>query len=110
MNIRREKTRKVFSAGLSLLLLTLSVAVPLLERADLVHEPVIESAHNPAQCPPAHDHTVCAQASANLPVAGSGMMMALAFVVFDASEPTSTSEASSAAFPDGHPSRAPPLA
>jgi len=109
MNIRREKTRKVFSTGLSLLLFTLSVAVPLLERADLVHEPVIESAHNPAQCPPAHDHTICAQASANLPVAGSATMMALAFVVFDASGPVSTRRASSAVFPDGHPSRAPPL-
>lgn len=110
MNIRREKTRKVFSTGLSLLLLTLSVAVPLLERADLVHEPVIEGAHNPAQCPPAHDHTVCAEANANLPFAASGALMALALVVADVTGTASTSTASSPVFPDGHPSRAPPLA
>jgi len=109
MDIRRKKTRKVFSTGLSLLLLTLSVAVPLLERADLVHEPVVESEHSSEQCPPAHDHTVCTQDIAKLPVASSGELVAIALVVFDAIATTSTHEASSASFPEGHPSRAPPL-
>ena len=49
-----------------MLMLTLSIAVPVLERADLADEPVVESEHNPAECPPGHDHTICTLVGANL--------------------------------------------
>lgn len=54
------------STGVMLLMLTLSFAVPLMERADQSHAPVVESTHDPASCPPGHDHTVCTQVGANL--------------------------------------------
>lgn len=57
---------KGFSAGIPLLFLMLSVAVPLMERDDLLSQTVIESEHNPLQCQRGHDHTVCTQAGTNL--------------------------------------------
>jgi hypothetical protein len=54
------------SAWLSALMLMLSVAVPLVERADLDHQVRWESDHDPAACAPAHDHTICTQVGANL--------------------------------------------
>ncbi len=47
-------------------MLVLSVAVPLVERADLDHHERWESAHDPSVCAPAHDHTICTQVGANL--------------------------------------------
>lgn len=54
------------SGGVMLLMLTLSFAVPLMERADQSNDPVVESAHDPASCPPGHDHTVCTLVGSNL--------------------------------------------
>ncbi len=50
---------------LAVVLLALSVAVPVMERADLTHVPVVESEHEPGSCPTPHDHTICTQVSAN---------------------------------------------
>ena len=110
MNIRRSQTRKALSAGISLLMLTLSIAVPLIERADVSHETAVESEHNPLQCPPAHDHTVCTQASANLAVAASTQSTHVAWTVTVEMAQPAPSGAVTMAFPEGHPSRAPPLA
>ena len=60
--------RRVVSTALAALVVLLSAAVPLLERADRPHEPVVESEHNPTTCPPAHDHTICTQVGSNLAV------------------------------------------
>jgi hypothetical protein len=57
---------KGFSAGIPLLFLTLSVAVPLMERDDLLSQKIVESEHNPLQCQRGHDHTVCTQVGTNL--------------------------------------------
>jgi hypothetical protein len=57
---------RVFGTLLATLMLALSVAVPLLERADLSLDPVAESAHEPGTCARAHDHTICTQVSANV--------------------------------------------
>lgn len=51
-------------------MLTLSVAVPILEQGSLFHHPVAESAHEPGECPSGHDHTICTQVGANLAVEG----------------------------------------
>lgn len=56
---------RVLSGPLAALMLVMSVAAPVYERADFGHELAIESEHDPATCPPAHDHSVCAQVSAN---------------------------------------------
>jgi hypothetical protein len=57
--------RTAVAAPLCALLLTLSVAVPLVERADISHAPAVESEHQPDACPRPHDHTVCTQLRAN---------------------------------------------
>ena len=92
------------------MMLMLSVAVPLLERADLSHETVIESEHNPLRCPPPHDHTVCTQANANLPVLAARHAVFVAPTVLLDEPPQTPSVSAARAFPEGHPSRAPPLA
>jgi hypothetical protein len=66
------RLRPLVSTALAALVLTLSVAVPLLDRADGGTDPVLESEHNPSTCPPTHDHTVCTQFGANLPIASEG--------------------------------------
>lgn len=58
--------RRVFATLLATLTLVLSVAIPLLERADLSLDPVAESQHDPGSCAPAHDHTICTQVGANV--------------------------------------------
>lgn len=110
MNIRHSHWSKAFSTGISLLMLMLSVAVPLLERADLSHETVVESEHNPLRCPPAHDHTVCTQASANHTLPGSRQSVCFATSVFAEGPQPTLSVAATRILPEGHPSRAPPLA
>jgi hypothetical protein len=102
--------RKAFSAGLALLMLTLSVAVPLLERADISTGPVAESKHNPGTCPPAHDHTVCTQVASNLAAPAPSQEARLGNVVPHETSPADVVSAVPAAFPEGHPSRAPPRA
>lgn len=58
------------AAGISVLMLTLSVAVPVLEQGALFAQPVAESEHNSGECPSGHDHTVCTQVGANLALKG----------------------------------------
>ena len=110
MKRRRDRARKGVSVGISLLILTLSVAVPVLERADLVDEPVAESEHNPATCPTAHDHTVCTQVGANLSAPSDVQEHQLPHAVTRVATPIETPPGVSAAFSEGHRSRAPPLA
>ena len=93
-----------------MLMLTLSIAVPVLERADLVNEPVAESEHNPTECPRGHDHTICTQVGANLSAASSGDDHQGNGTVVDSALPGDRPAAMSTAFDEGHPSRAPPLA
>jgi len=59
-----RETRRTFAVWLSALMVALSVAVPLVERADLDHHERWESEHSPGVC--GHDHTICTQVGANL--------------------------------------------
>jgi len=91
-------------------MLSLSVAVPVLERADLVHEPVAESQHAPGSCPSAHDHTVCTQVGANLSATTPGDEPGLTEILSAISSPVVALRVAQSPLPEGHPSRAPPLA
>ena len=71
MNRPTRLFRTSVATPLAVAMLALSVAVPVLEVADLTHAPVVESEHAPDTCPPAHDHTVCTQVGANHSAAGS---------------------------------------
>ena len=109
MKTLRDPFRKSVSVGLSLLLLTLSAAVPVLERSELVHEPVVESEHKPGECPSGHDHTVCTQVGANLSVAADGPDHSpMRAAVRSAASPTVV-VAVREGHDQGHRSRAPPL-
>lgn len=102
--------RKSVSVWLAALMLSLSVAVPVLERADLVHAPVAESQHAPGSCPSAHDHTVCTQVGANLSATASGDAPGLTEILGTVSAPVMAPRVAQSPLPEGHPSRAPPLA
>lgn len=110
MTTRHDRVRKGTSIGITALMLLLSVAIPVLERAEVVNVPVAESEHDPATCPAGHDHTVCAQVGANLsaPTDTHGHRQAPTTVGLETV--TEALTVASAAFPEGHPSRAPPLA
>ena len=102
--------RKTVSVWLSALLLTLSVAVPALERAEFAHEPAIESEHDPAHCPPAHDHTVCTQVGANLSLAPAPTLVDHTQEVLSVTPPIEAPASVHSVFAYGYPSRAPPSA
>ena len=101
--------RKGASLGIALLMLTMSLAVPVLERAEMVGGPVAESEHDPVTCPTAHDHRICTQVSANLSAASRVQEHRLAHAVVPIATPPETPRGALAAFSEGHPSRAPPL-
>jgi len=102
--------RKTVSVCLTALLLLLSVAVPALERAEFAHEPAVESEHNPAHCPTAHDHTVCTQVGANLSAVATPTLVDHSQAVVRVNAPTEAPVSVHSVFADGYPSRAPPTA
>lgn len=110
MKTKGDPARTSASIGISLLMLTLSVAVPVLERAELANELAAESEHNPATCPTGHDHTVCTQVGANLALASAEQERRPAHAVITVAAPRQAPQSRSRAFAEGHPSRAPPLA
>ena len=110
MEARDEVIRKTVSVLLSALLLTLSIAVPALERAEFVHESAIESEHDPAHCPPAHDHTVCTQVGANLSLTAAPTLIDHTQEIDAVAVPVEAPASVHSVFAYGHPSRAPPLA
>ena len=68
----KRGTRRALGGPLAALMVFMSVSSPVLERSDLANEPVMESQHDTSTCAPSHDHTLCAQAGANLPVSAIG--------------------------------------
>jgi hypothetical protein len=65
--------RRALSAPLAVLLLLPGVTTPVLDRADFEHPRAIEEpGHNPAACPRGHDHNLCTQVRANLPLPAAG--------------------------------------
>ena len=107
MNEKGRVIRQAVALGLSAVMLVLWISVPLLEHADLVDEPVVESEHDPSTC---HDHTVCAQVMANLAAPGAGLEKQQQDVVVRHLSPSEVEIVGYSALAEGHPSRAPPLA
>ena len=110
MNQKGKLLRQAVSVGLSAVMLVIWISVPLLERADLVNESVVESEHNPSTCPPAHDHTVCTQVVANLAAPSAGQEKQQQDVVIRHLRPSEVDVVVYSVISEGHPSRAPPLA
>ena len=110
MNQKGKVIRQAVSDGLSAVMLVIWISVPLLERSDLVNEPVVESEHNPSTCPPAHDHTVCTQVVANLAAPSTGQEEQQQDLVVRHLGPSEVDVVVYSVISEGHPSRAPPLA
>jgi hypothetical protein len=110
MDTPRDRVKRGFALSLTMLLLTLSIAVPLMETSEVADSTVIESEHNPAECPPSHDHTVCTQVGANYSAAAGRPTAPIAATIVAVAAATTSPEGASSPFDEGHPSRAPPLA
>ena len=108
MNKKGDRIRQSVSLGISLLMLTLSVAVPQLERGEFLHELAVEHEHDPATCPRAHDENVCIEVSVDPSVVSETHDHQLAPVV-SVARALDAPQSSAAVFFEGHPSRAPPL-
>jgi len=110
MNRKRDVVRRHFSAGLAVLMLSLSVAVPMLERDGFTADSAVESQHDPARCGHGHDHRICAQVGANLSVTATVQHERLSHGTVRAPLPSAPSSATPKTFLAGPPSRAPPPA
>ena len=92
----------------SALMLSLAVAVPLMERTDRTTGPSVEVEHDPSECPVLHDHTVCTQVEANRAHASAGRTALRASVVSGFRLPLEAVQSSVGSARDEHHSRAPP--
>lgn len=102
--------RAVLSAGMSLIMLTLSVAVPVLEQDALFAQPIVENEHSPGECPSGHDHTICAQVGANIAIGSDGADRPLERSAVTVAPVAGAWAHVAAAEDDTNRSRAPPLA
>lgn len=101
------RLRSLVSAAITVLVVTQSVAVTLLDRAGPGSDPGIENEHQ-SSCPPSHDHTVCAQFGANLPLASAHTRSPTAAVVRATMLPDACRVGHGAASVEANRSRAPP--
>jgi hypothetical protein len=101
--------RRALGGPLSALMLCMSVASPVLERSELGNEPVLESQHDASACAPSHDHTLCAQAGANLPVASGPELADRQPSIVTQRIGDRGRRGVSGTFAPGHPTRAPPI-
>lgn len=100
--------RRSFATVLAMLTLVLGVAPSVLDGADFGGELVVESRHDPGECPQAHDHFLCTLVGAS-PATPAAMGMSgphspVARLIEPATEPEPTGSASVR----GRRSRAPP--
>ena len=108
MNPKRGLARKALSAALSALLVALSVAVPLIGRADLDHREQWESHHQHGVCDTGHDHTICTSVGANLSMPATAVAYQPALVVVSTGRSPGLTAAARHGLRLGHPTRAPP--
>jgi len=71
MRTPHQRARRGASLGVAFVMLAMAATVPGLEGGSWGANPVLESEHSPASCPPGHDHRICTQVEANAPLAGA---------------------------------------
>jgi len=110
MNRPRDVVRQLLSLGLAVILLTLSVATPVLDRGEDFGRVSVESTHDPSRCGHPHDHRICTQMGANLSLAAPVYDYRTPHVTLRSARPEAPAPEARATFVEGPPSRAPPLA
>ena len=109
--MRRMRTlaRRAWVGPLAALFFTTGIAAPLMESLPGSDGPVVESQHEPGECVPGHDHTLCILINAGS-VLPAPAPTGHATHVSEAS-PVATRAATRGglALPEGHPPRAPPF-
>lgn len=108
MNLGNTTFRRCIAAAIAALVLTLNVSLPVLERADIGHEPVVESEHAPGECPQAHDHTICTQVGSNYAAPLRGTSRQQSQQIFRAAYSSPFAAPTPSVLAEGHASRAPP--
>ena len=98
------------ATGISVLIMTLSVAIPVLEKGTLLHHPVVEQEHAPGDCPSAHDHTICTQVGGDPPLHTSAVDASVDADVEAEAMPDGARAHHPASTDGTHHPRAPPLA
>lgn len=102
--------RKLLSLGLAAILLTLSVATPMLDRGEDFGRVSVESAHDPSRCGHPHDHRICTQMGANLSLAAPVYDHRTPHLGVRSARPEAPASVVRDSLVEGPPSRAPPLA
>ena len=110
MNYPIDALRKLLSSVVTLLMMTVSVAVPLMDRAEPSVELAVESEHDQSRCRHAHDHRVCSQVGASSSLASGAYEHRLGHVATQVATPVDAEGTATRTFREGPPSRAPPLA
>jgi len=108
MNKKRRLGHKSLSTGLAMLILSLSVAVPIIDRGEWASGSAIESDHDPGRCGHAHDHRICAQVGANLSVVTAVYDHRPSHVAVRVANPAESRSTLLDSFFERPPSRAPP--
>lgn len=109
MKRTRRILRRAFAAHLSALMVALTVAVPVMGRADFDHHERWESQHERGGCAHGHDHTVCTSFRTNhLTLPAGAVAYQLDLVVMPVALETGLSSAILGGIREGHPTRAPP--
>lgn len=110
MNRPRDVVRKLLALGLAAILLTLSVATPVLDGGEDFGRVSVESTHDPSRCGHPHDHRICTQVGANLSLAAQVYAYRTPHVTLRSVRPQVPASEVRDSFIEGPPSRAPPLA
>ena len=103
-------TRRPLGLLLCALILGSSVAAPLMERGGFLSHATVESEHDPATCAHPHDHRICTQVGANLPLAAPTHDFRVAQVLLGERRGSGVRDATTRPQLEGPPARAPPLA
>ncbi|NIP60981.1 MAG: hypothetical protein GWM92_21165 [Gemmatimonadetes bacterium] len=109
MNPIDRRTRRILAPILGGLLLTTSVAVPLLDRTAAGPAAALETEHHAATCLRGHDHTICTQVGANLPATDGGHPIPDGEHLRRVLPVPAVAHAPSRSHPDPNPTRAPPF-
>lgn len=108
MKTKIDLARTCVTTVLVTVLLSLPVALPLMEVGVVSSQPVAESHHDPARCGHGHDHRICTQVGANFSLVAAQYTARPTHVAVRNPIPAHPRQPRLGTFLEGPPSRAPP--